>query len=137
MFTYEPKILSGTLIKQLCERCSGRTTEICRKIYEFLIHGPEKNENVIVVVNSQSMIQPYFNQISKVIQNSGINEIKFYHHSGTMVGAITNNTVKFFSMVDNGNNLRGLRYKEIYFDTPELNVFDQDFIYNILNGIRR
>ena len=137
MITHEPKILSGTLIKQLCERRSGRTSEICKQIFDFLVYNQagDQNKSMIVVLHNHTMIETYFNTMKELFKQNRVQEIEFNYVLRTISGVMSNNKVRFVSIVDDPNCLRGLQYKEVYFDTPELDIFKNEFIYNIVIGM--
>lgn len=134
----KPTILTGSLIKKLCLRCSGRTTEICEEIYKLFAFTSNSIESdpitIIVVVNNDRIISMYFDLL-KLRLEKYLHELEFNRVNGFIKDKISNCKVKFITM-NNPDQFRGIKIKEIYFDTPELDIFKNEFIFNALASIK-
>ena len=120
-------ITTLSLIRVLCERHSGRTTEIFNQLTEFL--AKNFNETVIVVLHRREMVYDYLDRFSKWNPNYSIMTIQ------SRVKNFDNNTVVMFltqEQIQKGRALSGLRIKEVYFDTPEFQFFETTWMNNLL-----
>lgn len=103
-------------MKLHCKPRSGRTNDIIYDLIEFL-QGPADDRLIGVVIDRTELFKFYLERLIAVFPSIIFSQCRMRVRSGN------GNTVSFFVDLDNTDQFRGLRFKEIYFDTPEYQLF--------------
>lgn len=104
-------------VKLHCKRRSGRTSDIIYDLIEFL-QGPADDRLMGVVIDRAELFRFYFEKLIAVLPS-----IIFSCQYRMSVRGENGNTVCFIVDLNYIDQFRGLRFKEIYFDTPEYQLF--------------
>lgn len=111
----EPKLLSLRDVLKYCQRSSGRSTALLDLVCNFLLESNDYDEMLGIIVSKNTIADIYVENIRKKLQP--INGLIEYR-SQMVFNKFNDNRVLFFTL-DESLNKRGLRFKDIYFDTPE------------------
>lgn len=109
-------------ILSFCKRRSGRTTEIIKDCIDFIFADINDSNIIVVMVANNKIIDFYFKILKEEVHYRNNNDIilKFGH--------VTNEHTRrkiIFLTPDKIDVFRGVRYKDVYFDTPEIDVFSE------------
>ena len=121
-------------ILEFCGRQSGRTSTIIKDITSFLLTDKDDAAQIIIVVCNNKMTDFYFRELDLTCGHSPL--IKFSRAESSIKNSLTNRMVKIINSESLPDHVRGLKYKDVYFDTPEIDVFDYKMMGPLIAGLR-
>ena len=105
-------------------RCSGRTTEIISDCLKFL-NQPKKDKCVVIIFcNNYKIVDHYFNEFHYKLNENNENNLKIYRAGNFIINHENERCVFFLVKDDNLDKIRGLKIRDVYFDTPEKDLFN-------------
>lgn len=110
----------------LVTRQSGRTSELIKECSEFLFNPLYREEQVGIIVHTYAHSKPLLSLFEDRFHvENRADFIRFYKSEYKIVNIENYNSIVFVS-INSTYKLRGQRYVNFYFDTPELDLFSSD-----------
>lgn len=107
-------------------RQSGRTSAIIKECTDFLCNSLHREKQVGIVVHTYAHCKPIMVAFEDRFHLEGKAEfIRFYKSEYKIVNLENYNSILFVS-INSTYKLRGQRFEDFYFDTPELDLFSRE-----------
>ena len=124
-------VLTLSKLRKYCRRRSGRTSEIEKEIQRFMSSSKADSKSIVVLVHHHVIVDMYLRKFREIYFGLDHMFISNNNIKSKVTGRAT-----YFITPDSVNRLRGIKFIEVFFDTPEYEAFQHSDVITELASIQ-